>query len=435
MDAAPAARETGTLGPSIDVFAECGPDFAHALRSTIRPIVSTTSMHTEAAGMRFDLLEHHGNLVSARLTGRVSGVPIHFRAPGVGDGAVSDALLAAALLPAMCEGGTLQLPGPLSPRLLDATSAIQEVLLTWDRLDWRSGLRPVHVEAGSMLPEPASGDGVGCFFTAGVDSFYSALRHRDEITHLVFVHGFDVPLTKTNLRHRVAAAVNAAGAEMGKEVIEVEADVRSFSDPIVDWTRYHGSLLACVGHLLTPYLRKIFVPASDTYATLSPFGSHPLLDELWASERLMFAHDGCEATRADKVAFLSDHQLALRWLRVCPKNPNNTYNCGKCHKCLRTMAVLRMEGLLDRCETLGSDIDLKAFARLGPPSSGSRLLWEGYHRRIRYENNDRALARAVRSYLGPWRQHVAIERTRLKNLRDRLRARTSRGLRKRRGGS
>ena len=39
-----------------------------------------------------------------------------------------------------------------------------------------------------------------------------------------------------------------------------------------------------------------------TYAHLGPLGSHPLLDPLWSSEDVELVHDGCEATRLDKLA-------------------------------------------------------------------------------------------------------------------------------------
>jgi hypothetical protein len=368
--------------------------------------------------MEIELLARDDDHVAARLAG-LSDTPVGFRGPQIGGGAIGDALLATMLLPAMHHGGTLRVPGPLSNRLLERSAEIQQVFLTWDRLDWHTGLEPVRVELSVAPHHRASDRRVGCFFSGGVDSFYSVLRCGNEVTDVVFVHGLDVPLDAPELRDRVAMAIRAAAEAMGKRVIEIETDVRRFSDPIVDWTRYHGSLLAGVGHLLSASFRKVYIPASDTFATLSPFGSHPLLDPLWTTEDLQIVHHGLEATRADKVAFIADHDV-LQWLRVCPKLPRHSLNCGTCHKCLRTMAVLRLEGLLERC-SFDAEFDPRAFAALGPPTPGSRGLWQEYSQRLQASRRDPALARAVRSLLAPWRQHVQIERLRLRRLRDRFR--------------
>ena len=54
-----------------------------------------------------------------------------------------------------------------------------------------------------------------------------------------------------------------------------------------------------------------------------------MLDPLWSTELMDFEHDGCEATRPEKAAYVSEHELPMKWLRVCLKNPNGMYNCGR----------------------------------------------------------------------------------------------------------
>ena len=52
-------------------------------------------------------------------------------------------------------------------------------------------------EREDALPQ---GKRVGCFFSGGGDSFYSFLKHRTEITDLIFIHGFDISLANLELR-------------------------------------------------------------------------------------------------------------------------------------------------------------------------------------------------------------------------------------------
>jgi hypothetical protein len=95
---------------------------------------------------------------------------------------------------------------------------------------------------------------------------------------------------------------------------------------------------------------------------------------LWSTELTEIEHDGCEATRIDKAAYISQHELAMQWLRVCPGRhapkvvkPDGAYNCGRCEKCLRTMITLRITGALERCKTLPSDLDLEQVANMHIP--------------------------------------------------------------------
>lgn len=144
----------------------------------------------------------------------------------------------------------------------------------------------------------------------------------------------------------------------------METNLREFSDRYVNWYLYHGAALAAVGLLLSSRFRKMFIAASRTYADLIPIGSHPLLDPLWSTETLEFVHDGCEATRIEKAAAIASDNIALKHLRVCWENRSGAYNCGQCEKCLRTMACLRTIGVLQRCSTFESPLNLKALAHI-----------------------------------------------------------------------
>ena len=96
--------------------------------------------------------------------------------------------------------------------------------------------------------------------------------------------------------------MRAAAADLGKELIEVETNMRAITDPYETWHLAHGIGIAAVALLLQGQLERIYVPASFAYADLAPWGTHPLLDPLWGTEAIDLVHDGCELVRAEKVA-------------------------------------------------------------------------------------------------------------------------------------
>ncbi|MFD2415958.1 hypothetical protein [Amycolatopsis pigmentata] len=211
-----------------------------------------------------------------------------------------DAFLAALLMPAMRLGEDLVLDAPVSPRLLRASKSVMEVYRAWGH-----GLVPVRVEARGRLlrDEP---EGVGLFFTTGVDSFYSLFKdgelradpgHRP-ITDLLYVNyerrairGYEMVLRRLR---RVAGRT-------GCRTVVLDTNVRELADPLVPWEHYHGAALAAAALALQGRLRRCLIAASEDYSCLSPLGSHPALDPLWSTERLEIVHDGAEATRTDKV--------------------------------------------------------------------------------------------------------------------------------------
>jgi hypothetical protein len=99
-----------------------------------------------------------------------------------------------------------------------------------------------------------------------------------------------------------------------------------------------GGFLSSVALLLG--IPRVYTPSSYSYGQLFPLGSHPLTDPHWANECVDIVHDGCEATRTDKLKLVSASQAALENLRVCFHDAN--VNCGGCAKCLRTMITLEL---------------------------------------------------------------------------------------------
>ncbi len=272
----------------------------------------------------------------------------------------AETILVFSILPCLSVRCNMRLDCEISRQLLNSTSKIMDIYCAWD-----SSFNRIDIEnAIPVEKDNPTENRVGVFFSGGVDSFYTLLRNRDDITDIIFVHGFDLRLDETGLREKTAGMVRDVGANLGKNVIEIETNLREFLDHFVNWLSLgFGPALTSVGHLLSPFFKKLFISAGDTYTYLVPQGSHVLLDPLWSSDSLEFVHYGIETSRVEKVAFISSFDIALQWLRVCSGKANGAYNCGECTKCLRTMINLYVVGELHRCRTFPSGFELSKVAK------------------------------------------------------------------------
>lgn len=277
-------------------------------------------------------------------------------------GIVADPFIPALLCQAMRLRIALTVDGSVTAGMLCAAEKVQRVRSVWD-----PSLPVVSVQARKTAdPHRRTSTNVGCFFSGGVDSFYTLRKHRDEITHLIFVHGFDIPLHRTSFRAYVALELRRLAQDLGLELVEVETNLREHGDRFVCWEDYHGSAMAAVAHFLSPGITKIYFPSSYAYAYLFPHGSHPGLDPYWSTESLEIVHDGCEADRFDKIQSLIGWQQAVRNLRVCWQCVEGELNCGRCRKCLWTMAFLRACGALEQAGSFPQRLDLDALRRYPP---------------------------------------------------------------------
>lgn len=277
-----------------------------------------------------------------------------------------DPFLAALLLPAMLLSESLEVEAAVSPKLLNAIAEIQMIYRFWHP---ELPLSPVRAPAGEVRRCPSD---VGLFFSLGVDSCYSLLKNlrlrrndSEEITSLIIVQGFDVHYCEQEqFRVLFTQAAQVAG-RCGKDLVPAATNLRELTDRVADWRQYYGAALASVALALGPMCRSVTIAADQDYGQLLPRGSHPLLDPLWGTESLCIRHDGLEATRLQKLRFLSSSDVLLEHLHVCTSDEaGDEYNCGRCEKCVRTMVGLHIAGGLERCKTLPNRIDLELLRRL-----------------------------------------------------------------------
>lgn len=303
----------------------------------------------------------------------------------------TEAFVALALLPCMKMRLDCATQGSMSPVFDAGIETVQDVFQDWKPKYERVKIRGVHLERKKWNPRGR----VGLFFSGGLDSFYSLLKRQDEITDLIFIHGFDVPLEDHALRGVVLEMVQRVAAHFDKRVVEIETNARSFLEGFTFWGLSHGGAMASIGHLLAPEFNRIYMAGSGVYRSLTVWGSHPLLDPFWSSESIDFVCEGFEASRARKAALVAEYDIALQSLRVCLKNLPSGKNCGRCEKCVRTMIDLRISGALDRYPNFEAPLDLGRIYRMYAKQGYLRIYLQKSLQYLEEYGSDPELERAL----------------------------------------
>jgi hypothetical protein len=242
--------------------------------------------------------------------------------------------LAAALIPAMLKGESIDLhPSmPVSEDLLANLGRLQEVYHKWNR-----NLKIIKINASLTEPETLN-DGMAAYFSGGVDSSYTRLKLEDIISHVLYISGFDFPC-EDSIFEKMIERNKLISDKFGKEFVEIETNFYQFGYTY-DLSRNltQGSCLGSVALLLS--FNSVYIPSSYSYDQLFPLGSHPITDPHWSNGSYDIIHDGCEATRTEKIKKLLADDTILNNLSVCLKD--SMRNCGQCQKCIRTMISLKL---------------------------------------------------------------------------------------------
>lgn len=273
----------------------------------------------------------------------------------------ADAFFIIGLILAIGSDGVLEMDQQVSPRLIYNSQAAQDILRTW----YPKQLVPARLEVAAREQDkaPLTDRTVSCF-TGGVDSFDTLIRNESSVDALMYIHGFDIPLARTDVREVTSEHLQDIASITGKELIEGSTNIRRFLNRAGKWpTVTHGAALSSIGHLLSGQFGRQLIPASHTYSDTFAWGSHPLLDHLWSSNRLSTVHDGAGSTRVDKTKRVAEYPAAREHLRVCWQNTGK-YNCGVCDKCVRTMVALSLTGALPKFKTFDSEITTDAIRNL-----------------------------------------------------------------------
>jgi len=291
------------------------------------------------------------------VSAKVGGREVWYASSDVELCPAAEAFVAPFVLPLLASGGRLIVDADVDAVWLDNVRKLPMIFRHW----WgvADGF-PIDVR-GVLAGRTASASRTAQCFTAGVDSFYSALHGRHGADMLLYVAGFDVRLDEPRRLAAAQRTIETVARRLGKKALFVTTNLRQH--PLLrglDWGRTHGGALAGVLQTLRGAVARLIVPPSWNYAHPAPWGTHWETDPLWSSSAAVMEHDDASVPRRDKIAALAHEPLVQEHLRVCSKPAGVAGNCGRCEKCLRTMLNLHLAGVLPRFSAFPRRDDLPA---------------------------------------------------------------------------
>lgn len=315
----------------------------------------------------------------------VGDVRLWYRTPrGLATTGTADPFVAAAFFPAAVHGEPIEVDETrgVSPQLCAGMERLQEIFGCWNRT-----LKRFPVSAGRVVSEPLN-EGTASFFSGGVDGQYTERTRHTELTHLIYIGGFDFDMPPDLLEASLQRVARQA-ERTGKELVPVETNFFSYNERHgIDRRLSHGSCLASVALLLG--FPRCYIPSSNTYSHLHPWGTHPLTDAHWSTEYTTIVHDDMAATRTGKIAAIARTPELLEELTVCWNRPER--NCGVCAKCMRTRVTLQLLGV--ESDAFPGGVRPREVARLGAESKID-LLYFFDNMRLAEEVGDEAMRRAL----------------------------------------
>ncbi len=276
---------------------------------------------------------------------------IEFVFDGVGAESITtpgDALAASMLAPCAVQGERLIVDAPVSPALVRNMNRITSI---WK--SWMPRWHLVDVEAPAADPSSRRPTEVASCFSGGVDSYFTALKPREEpITTLVTLRGL-YPEGFPDPDVIVPVLADAANA-LGKKHLVVYTDAYAYGRRFVPHQFNLVANLCAAVLAMGERVRRHHIPSSSPYWRLvTPYFTHPDTDQLWSTETLEVIHDAIEFSRNDKIRAIARSDVALQNLYICMQDRPDMANCRLCDKCQLTALVLHVEGVLERCPTLG----------------------------------------------------------------------------------
>ena len=290
---------------------------------------------------------------------------IFFEWPGPSPLVPGDVAFSACLLPAIIAGDALRVDAEVSEKLLLNADRIQALWRDWFPFIKRDiVIQPANVISQlDSRPHESHTREKACFFTAGVDSFYSALHHEDAPEALIHVKGLSEFKGNQSLSDGVEANLEAAAHELELPMYMIETNLREFAKSYISWVLYFGSALGTVAHFTSAAFDTVHIGSCHPVGYPRPWGSHEKLNPLYSNQLVSITHHGDQTNRFQKIEAIANHACVHRHLWVCGKLQGEQLNCGRCEKCLRTMIALDICGSLRLSDTLPKFLDLKRVAR------------------------------------------------------------------------
>ncbi len=290
------------------------------------------------------------------------------------DDSTGNAFFAALLPLATVLEQRLDIEAPVDEPLLRHAS---EIRATWAR--WYGTRTDLEVSAPTRPRPVAHPTRRAAFFSGGIDSTYTAWRGAGRLgaappagslDELLFVEGFDIPVSATAALAAARANAASGAQELGLPLTTLGTNLRDTRWREADWVLLaHGAGLAAAALALGRRLCEARIAASVFSGRDVGWGSHPETDARLSSWTLDVHEDGFEIDRMPKLRALARHPAAIRHLRVCWSSRAGV-NCGTCKKCLLARVMLDLLAGEASCPGLPRAHDMLLRLRELPVRSG-----------------------------------------------------------------
>lgn len=259
----------------------------------------------------------------------------------------ADPFVVAALFLAMRNAADLHVHGTVSPSLLSNLEEFQAAWNAWLPAKYTQCV----ITADEEREQPAAGNGAVVAFSGGVDSCFSAWRHRTRdcgrlataVKAGVMVHGFDIPLEEEGMFAIAAERSGKILRSLDMELIPVATNLGRELRKC--WGDAHGAAIAsCLMLLQSGYSAGIIASTEPYTSMVFPWGSNPVTDRFLSSGSFRIIHDAAAFTRSQKIRKIAHHPEIKQHLRVCWEGAEKDRNCGHCEKCVRTVLNFRVSG-------------------------------------------------------------------------------------------
>lgn len=205
-------------------------------------------------------------------------------------------------------------------------------------------------------------EGAIVFFSGGVDSFDTLIRHQKEMPVLLSLWGADLTLQDEcgwlNVKQRMSHTAQEFGilgltAKSGfRDFLNYDILGKKIKESKDNW--WHGfqhgigiiSHSAPVAYMLKKknvYLASSYTEQERPFLTCA---SAPSIDNKVKFFGCKIWHDGYEYTRQEKIAHILQYTVEHEYkvfLRVCWEKTDGL-NCCQCEKCFRTLSAIYAEG-------------------------------------------------------------------------------------------
>jgi hypothetical protein len=271
----------------------------------------------------------------------------------------SDPFLVPGLLAGMVFAENIEVKGIVSPKLAYCLEEYRFLL----HFRFPKFLHQCEIKYNRLDPLDMVPRGIGAPFSGGVDSFFTIWKHLPQnqpdlgfqITHGVFIKGFDILPSEDQYFKFLLEKYSLAASKIGIELIPLETNVVSLTHQRLPLPYFYGPIIAAAGIALAGALRRFFIPSSWDYQKISKmaYTSDTLMDRLLSTDTLEIIHHGATHLRVEKVREIADWEIAQAHLRVCESHKFNqdTWNCSRCEKCVRTMIPIYALGKMNAFKT------------------------------------------------------------------------------------